>query len=172
MPLPYLTCSMRTVLLLYNQSVVMLLYLINSVGPQIAKKLLRLNQWWQWVWSVIQANWKDRWSISLICMCFWFYTFHFRADNAVTAVYKPPNTTLFGKALEMKLKVASGRTQWFKGQISNYDVLTGKYSINTVSKQTSCPYCLDTHTQFFHYMGYYWHHCYPIPPVLWAFVCT
>ena len=62
-------------------------------------------------------------------MCFWFYTFHFRADTAVTAVYKPPNTTLFGKALEMKLKVASGRTQWFKGQISNYDGLTGKYGI-------------------------------------------
>ena len=29
--------------------------------------------------------------------------------------------TLFGKAVEMKYKVASGKTQWFKGQISNYD---------------------------------------------------
>jgi len=29
----------------------------------------------------------------------------------------------------MKSKVASGKTQWFKGQISNYDGLTGKYRI-------------------------------------------
>ena len=58
-----------------------------------------------------------------------FYTFHLRADNAVTIVYKPPNTivTLFGKAAKIKLKVVSGKTQWFKGQISNYDGLTGKY---------------------------------------------
>ena len=27
--------------------------------------------------------------------------------------------------IEMKSKVASGKTQWFKGQISNYDGLTG-----------------------------------------------
>jgi len=31
--------------------------------------------------------------------------------------------------IEMKSKVASGKTQWFKGQISNYDGLTGKYEI-------------------------------------------
>ena len=31
--------------------------------------------------------------------------------------------------IEMKSKVASGKTQWFKGQISNYDGLTGKYGI-------------------------------------------
>ena len=72
---------------------------------------------------------------------FCFYTFHFRTDSAVTVVNtfdlgltmqqldKPPNTTLFGKAVEMKFKVASGKTQWFKGQISNYDGLTGKYRI-------------------------------------------
>ena len=29
-------------------------------------------------------------------------------NNIVTIVYKPPNTTLFGKAVEMKFKVASG----------------------------------------------------------------
>ena len=29
----------------------------------------------------------------------------------------------------MKSKVASGKTQWFKGQISNYDELTWKYGI-------------------------------------------
>ena len=60
-----------------------------------------------------------------------FYTFHLRADNAVTVVYKPPNTivTLFGKAAKIKLKVVSGKTQWFKGQISNYDGLMGKYRI-------------------------------------------
>ena len=79
--------------------------------------------------------------VQVICMCFWFYTFRFRADNAVTVVYKPPNTTLFGKAVEMKFKVASGKTQWFKGQNSNYDGLTRKYGT------------------------YYWHHCYPIPPL-------
>jgi len=44
-------------------------------------------------------------------------------------VYKPPNTTLFGKAVEMKFKVVSGKTQWFKGQISNYYGLTRKYRI-------------------------------------------
>ena len=39
MSLPYLTCSLRTVLLLYNQSVVMLLFFFtNSVGPQISKE--------------------------------------------------------------------------------------------------------------------------------------
>ena len=42
----------------------------------------------------------------------------------VTIVYKPPNTTLFGKAVEMKFKVASGKTEWFKGQITKYDGLT------------------------------------------------
>ena len=134
MPLPYLTGSMRTVLLLYNQSVVMLLYLINSVGPQIAKKLLRLTYQSTMAMTLKcypgELKIDEVYHVHLICMCFWFYTFHFRADNAVTAVYKPPNTTLFGKALEMKLKVASGRTQWFKGQISNYDGLTGKYRIN------------------------------------------
>ncbi len=44
-------------------------------------------------------------------------------------VYKPPDMTLFGKAVEMKFKVASGKIQWFKGQIRNYDGLTGKYGI-------------------------------------------
>ena len=38
-------------------------------------------------------------------------------------MYKPPNTTLLGKAVEMKFKVASGKTEWFKGQ--KYDGLTG-----------------------------------------------
>ena len=42
----------------------------------------------------------------------------------VTIVYKPQNTTLFGKAVEMKFKVASGKTEWFKGQITKYDGLT------------------------------------------------
>ena len=37
--------------------------------------------------------------------------------------------TLFGKAVEMKFKVVSGKTQWFKGQISDYDGLTWKYRI-------------------------------------------
>ena len=35
--------------------------------------------------------------------------------------------TLFGKAVEMKSKVASGKTQWFKGQITKHDGLTGIY---------------------------------------------
>jgi len=105
----------------------MMLYLINSVGPQIAKKLL-----WLTYQSTMAMTLKcypgelktgEVYHVHLICMCIWFYTFHFRADNAVTVVYKPPNTTLFGKAVETKLKVASGRTQWFKGQISNYDGL-------------------------------------------------
>ena len=29
----------------------------------------------------------------------------------------------------MKFKVASGKTEWFKGQITKYDGLTGKYGI-------------------------------------------
>ena len=37
-------------------------------------------------------------------------------------------TTLFGKSVEMKFKV-SGKIQWFKGQITMYDGLTGKYEI-------------------------------------------
>ena len=41
---------------------------------------------------------------------------------------KPPDVTLFGKPVEMKFKVASGKIQ-FWGQISNYDGLTGKYGI-------------------------------------------
>lgn len=52
-------------------------------------------------------------------------TFDFRNENKV--VYKPPDMTLFGKAVEMKFKVASGKTQWFRGQISMYDRLTGIY---------------------------------------------
>ena len=35
---------------------------------------------------------------------------------------------LFEKAVEMKFKV-SGKIQWFKGQITMYDGLTGKYGI-------------------------------------------
>ena len=114
-----------------NQSVVMLLFFINSVGPQIAKKLLRLkNHTYQ---SMIAMTLKcypgelktgGVYHVHMICIHFWLYTFHFRADNAVTVVYKPPNTILFGKAVEMKLKVVSGKIQWFKGQISNYDGLT------------------------------------------------
>ena len=64
--------------------------------------------------------------VHVIRMRFWLYTFRFRP---VTVVYKPPNTTLFGKAVEMKFKVVSGKTPWFKFQISNYDGLTGKYRI-------------------------------------------
>ena len=51
---------------------------------------------------------------SLVLEC----TFCFRAD-----------TTLFEKAVEMKFTVASGKTQWFKGQITKYDGLTGKYRV-------------------------------------------
>jgi len=36
-PLPYLTCSLRTLLLFYNQSVVMLLFFINSVHTTLGK---------------------------------------------------------------------------------------------------------------------------------------
>ena len=43
-------------------------------------------------------------------------------------MYKPPDTTLFGKSVEMKFKV-SGKIQWFKGHITMYDGLTGKYGI-------------------------------------------
>ena len=43
-------------------------------------------------------------------------------------MYKPPDMTLFGKSVEMKFKV-SGKIQWFKGQITMYDGLTGKYGI-------------------------------------------
>ena len=38
-------------------------------------------------------------------------------------MYKPPNTALYGKAVEMKFKVAAGKTEWFKG-------LTGKYGVS------------------------------------------
>ena len=43
-------------------------------------------------------------------------------------MYKPPDTTLFGNSVEMKFKV-SGKIQWFKGQITMYDGLTGIYRI-------------------------------------------
>ena len=43
-------------------------------------------------------------------------------------MYKPPDITLFGKSVEMKFKVP-GKIQWFKGQITMYDGLTGKYGI-------------------------------------------
>ena len=46
--------------------------------------------------------------VHMICIHFWLYTFHFRADNAVTVVYKPPNTiaTLWkGSGNEIKSRV-------------------------------------------------------------------
>ncbi len=43
--------------------------------------------------------------------------------------YKPPDVSLFGKTVEMKFKVESGKIQWFKGQVMNYDGHTGKYGI-------------------------------------------
>ena len=43
-------------------------------------------------------------------------------------MYKPPDTTLFGKSVEMKFKV-SGKIRWFKGQITVYDGLTRKCGI-------------------------------------------
>ena len=52
------------------------------------------------------------------------YTFHFRGKN----VYKPPDTTLFAKSVEMKFKV-SRKIQWFEGQKTMYDGLTRKYGI-------------------------------------------
>ena len=69
----------------------MLLFFINSVGPQIAKKLLRLkNHTYQ---SMIAMTLKcypgelktgGVYHVHMICIHFWLYTFHFRADNAVT----------------------------------------------------------------------------------------
>lgn len=44
-------------------------------------------------------------------------------------MYKPPDPSLFGKSVEMQFKMESGKLQWFKGQITNYDGLTGKYGV-------------------------------------------
>ena len=44
MSLPYLTCSLRMVLLFLTNQWSCCSFLINSVGPKIAKKLLRLKK--------------------------------------------------------------------------------------------------------------------------------
>ena len=67
----------------------------------------------------------------------------------------------------MKFKVASGKTEWFKGQITKYDGLTGKYGIYfpcdgetiCVSKRQGHEVCLIT------IITVYEHHCYPLPSI-------
>ena len=49
----------------------------------------------------------------MIVIMYQLYTFHYRDKS----VYIPPDTTLFGKS------------EWFKGQVTMYDGLTGKYGI-------------------------------------------
>ena len=49
-------------------------------------------------------------------------------DSGSGSIYKPPNLSLMGRKLKMRFKVM-GKIQWFEGQITNYDGLTGKYGV-------------------------------------------
>ena len=49
-------------------------------------------------------------------------------ESGSGSTYKPPDLSLMGKKLKMRFKV-NGKIQWFEGQITNYDGLTGKYGV-------------------------------------------
>jgi len=51
-------------------------------------------------------------------------------QSSSQSTYKPPDVQYMGRQLKMRLRVEeTGKLQWFKGEILNYDPTSGQYGV-------------------------------------------